>query len=124
MLRPETVIIGINSPPDMLRQQISIRVDSMIDSGLANEVKQLSDLYGWGCEALKGIGYSEWELYFKNLQSLELTKERIIKDTFALARRQQTWFKRNKSIHWFTTPVNITDIDALITTFLNNFISE
>ena len=123
-LRPDTLIIGIRSEPDVLREKIKERVELMMSIGLENEVKRLSELYGWQCEALKGIGYSEWELYFKKRQSLETTKARIIKDTIGLARRQQTWFKRNKSIHWFTTPVNIADVDALITTFLNNFIFE
>ncbi len=123
-LRPDTLIIGIRSEPDVLREKIKERVELMMSLGLENEVKRLSELYGWQCEALKGIGYSEWELYFKKRQSLETTKARTIKDTIALARRQQTWFKRNKSIHWFTTPVNIADVDALITTFLNNFIFE
>ncbi len=123
-LRPNTLIIGTRSETDVLRQHIEERVDTMISLGLESEVKKLSDSFGWSCEALKGIGYSEWELYFKNLQSMAITKQRIIKDTLALARRQQTWFKRDKSIHWFTTPVNIADIDALITSFLNNSVIE
>jgi tRNA A37 N6-isopentenylltransferase MiaA len=36
-----------------------------------------------------------------------------------LSKRQNTWFKRNKSIHWFTTPVNWQDIAELFTTQLS-----
>ena len=122
-LRNNTLVIGISIVNEKLKQQIEKRVDDMIVNGLEQEVKQLSYIYGWDCEALKGIGYSEWMLYFNGTQSIKTTRERIIKDTYELSKRQQTWFKRNKSIHWFPAPVNISNIEELITTYLNKNIS-
>ncbi|MGH7233849.1 MAG: tRNA (adenosine(37)-N6)-dimethylallyltransferase MiaA, partial [Candidatus Saccharimonadales bacterium] len=113
-LRPDTLVIGVVSQPSSLHHQITKRVESMINQGLEEEVRGLSDKYGWDCEGLKGIGYSEWRLYFNDHQSLETTKERIIKDTVALAKRQGTWFKRNKSIHWLDNPVNWQQVVALV----------
>lgn len=121
-LRPNTLIVGLSVGREQLKERIIVRVDSMLNAGLTHEVKNLADKYGWQCEGLKGIGYNEWELYFNDHQTIETTRERIIKDTYALAKRQQTWFKRHKSIHWFDTPVNSTDIDELITTYLSKHI--
>jgi len=118
-LRENTLIIGLKPDPDELKARITARVDAMLASGLEQEVRQVSQKYGWNIEGLKGIGYREWQLYFEGRQSLEQTRERIISATVQLARRQRTWFKRNKSIHWFSTPVNRQEIDDLITTFLS-----
>ncbi len=122
-LRPNTLVIGIEPSPEEVKLNIKRRVDKMISTGLENEVKDLNRRYGWKCEALKGIGYREWELYFESNQSLEDTKQRIIKNTYLLAKRQKTWFKRNKSIHWLATPVNHEEIEELVTTYLNNNLS-
>jgi tRNA dimethylallyltransferase len=91
----------------------------MLEQGLEGEAKELSERYGWQCEALKGIGYREWQAYFVGLQSYPETREKIIKATNDLAKRQATWFKRNKSIQWLKTPVNVTSVVDLVTTSLN-----
>lgn len=119
-LRPNTLVIGLQPDRDSLKERITARVDAMLAAGLEDEVQRLADQYGWDCEALKGIGYREWRDYFLGSQSLDDTRQRIIQSTLGLARRQRAWFNRNKSIHWFQTPVNHTAIDDLITTFLNN----
>jgi tRNA dimethylallyltransferase len=118
-MRAKTVIIGLQIERDILTERITQRVDAMLASGLETEVVQLAERYGWGCEALKGVGYSQWREYVLGTQSLEATRARIIKATLDLAKRQRTWFKRNKSIHWLSTPVNITAVVDLVTTELN-----
>ncbi len=118
-LRNDTIVIGVSAKTEDLKKRITKRVDDMINAGLKQEVEQLSGIYGWGCEALKGIGYSEWLLHFKGNQSIETTRERIIKDTYELAKRQQTWFKKNKSIHWYPAPVKESQLDEIVTTFLS-----
>lgn len=119
-LRANTLIIGLQPDRSELKSRITSRVQRMIDAGLEDEARHIAEQYGWKAESLKGIGYREWHDYFLGSQSLELTSERIISSTVGLAKRQRTWFKRNKSIHWVVTPVNYTHIDDLITTFLNN----
>lgn len=100
LLRPNTLVIGVQSSKDKLQQKIEERVSQMLVSGLEQEVKSLSEQYGWDCEGLKGIGYIEWRDYFSGQQSVEQTKLRIIQATRQLAKRQRTWFKRNKDIVW------------------------
>lgn len=118
--RKNTLILGINNDRTALVQRISQRVDNMIEAGLEAEVRSLVEHYGWECEALKGVGYSQWRGYFEDAATLDQTRQKIIKATLDLAKRQRTWFKRNKSIQWFTTPVKQTEIVDTVTTFLES----
>ncbi len=115
-MRSDTLILGLTVPREELRQRVTARVDNMLALGLEQEVKELVETYGWGCEALKGIGYREWREYLVGSQSIEQTRERIISATMNLAKRQRTWFKRNNSIQWISDPSKAVEI---VTTFLN-----
>lgn len=120
-LRPNTLIIGLRPKRSELKQKIITRSDAMLAAGLEDEVRRLSERYGWDCEALKGVGYAQWRGYFEGgegAQSLAETRQKIIKATSELAKRQRTWFKRNKSIQWFTTPVKWPNVVEVVTTFL------
>ncbi len=119
-LRPNTLIVGLKIEREELNRRIQKRVDLMFERGLESEVSELVDHYGWDCEGLKGVGYAQWQDYFMGAQSLAETRAKIIKATLDLAKRQRTWFKRNKSIHWITTPVNRTEVVDIVTTSLNN----
>lgn len=118
-LRDNTLIIGLQPEREELKERITKRVDAMLTAGLEDEVRELVERYGWDCEALKGVGYAQWRGYFDGTASLAETRQRIIKATTELSKRQRTWFKRNKSIRWFATPVNLEDIVDLVTTTLN-----
>lgn len=118
-LRSNTLIIGLKTDREMLKQKIEARVDGMLRAGLEQEVRQLQAVYGWQCEALKGVGYAQWRDYFLGTKNLDETRTSIIKATVDLAKRQRTWFKRNKSIQWIDTPVNLDEVVALTTAFLN-----
>lgn len=119
-LRPNTLVIGIRPEREELKQKIIDRVDAMLAAGLEGEVRSLSERYGWGCEALKGVGYAQWRGYFEGSDTLPEARQKIIKATLDLAKRQRTWFKRNKSIQWFSTPVDLDDVVEVVTTFLNS----
>ena len=100
-MRPNTLVLGLSVSKDELDRRVTKRVEAMIADGLEAEVKQLSQKYGWGVEAMTGVGYREWQAYFEGEQSMEETKQLIITHTLQYAKRQRTWFKRNKSIQWF-----------------------
>lgn len=115
--RPNTLVIGIRMPREELKKRVEARVHKMIDCGLEQEVRHLADKYGWQCEALKGIGYREWRDYFGGTQNLEETKEKIIRSTLnVLAKKQRTWFRRNKSIQWID---NASEAFGLLASFLH-----
>lgn len=115
-LRPNTLILGLQVPAEQLKTRIEQRVDDMFAAGLEYEVKRLAGEYGWGAEPMKGIGYREWKDYFAGTQSLETTRQRIIKATLGLAKRQRTWFKRNPHIQWCD---NFKKAESLLSTLTN-----
>jgi tRNA dimethylallyltransferase len=123
-LRSNTLILGLKTDRETLRHRIEQRTDAMLTVGLEAEVCGLLERYGWGCEALKGVGYAQWKGYFEGTQNLAETRQKIIKATLDLAKRQRTWFKRNKSVQWFDTPVKWPIVVAAVTTFLENPISS
>ncbi len=118
-MRENTLVLGLRPARDDLTQRIENRVDHMLAAGLETEVRQLVERYGWDCEALKGISYAQWRGYFEGTDSHDETRQKIIKATLDLAKRQRTWFKRNKSIHWITTPADQTEVVELVTTLLD-----
>lgn len=119
-LRPNTLIIGLKPPREQLKERIERRTDAMLEAGLEQEVRELAEQYGWDCEAMKGVGYAQWRGYFEGSDSLAETRAKIIKATLDLAKRQRTWFKRNKSIQWVSTPVKWPNVVELVTTFMND----
>jgi len=118
-LRKNTLILGVSVPRDELHERIERRVDSMLAAGLEGEISRLVDEYGWDAEPMKGIGYWQWKDYFAGEISLDEVREKIIKASMDLAKRQRTWFKRNESIQWLPNRENLTSAVELLTTFLN-----
>jgi tRNA dimethylallyltransferase len=102
-LRPSTLIIGLQMDREELRRRVEDRTDEMLAAGLEPEVRELAGKYGWEIEPMKGIGYREWRDYFEGNQTLDQTRQRIISATMNLAKRQRTWFKRDKNIQWFSS---------------------
>ncbi len=117
-LRQNTLILGIKLNSDNLKQAVQYRVDKMIEAGIEQEVKLLSEQYGWKIEGMKGVGYAQWEKYFLGSQTIEETRLKIVKATLDLAKKQRTWFKRNKSIHWLKYPVDQAEVVDFVTTLL------
>jgi len=115
-MRKNTLVMGLVTDRELLRERITKRVDMMLEQGLEGEVRGLAERYGWEAEPMKGIGYREWQPYFAGSQDLAETRERIIKASMDLAKRQRTWFKRNSGIQWLPDRSKAVDF---VTTFLN-----
>jgi tRNA dimethylallyltransferase len=97
--RPFRVIkFGLNLPREKLYQQINLRVDEMVKNGLIEEVKSL--LPQRHLNALNTVGYSELFNYFDGETNLDKTIEMIKQNTRRFAKRQITWFGRDKEITW------------------------
>ncbi len=92
--------IGISLPKDRLNERINRRVDSMIKSGLVEEVKTLVKKYGRSQKSFDAIGYREIIDFLNGKISLEEAAELIKKNTRNYAKRQLTWFKKDRRIHW------------------------
>jgi tRNA dimethylallyltransferase len=115
---PNTLILGIKVNTIKHHEIIHQRTLEMLKNGLENEVLNLSREYGWDIEAMKGIGYREFAKYFSKEINLNELIEKIDRDTLKLTKKQRTWFKRNKSIHWLS---NREEYVELVTTFLNKY---
>lgn len=115
-LRPNTLVIGINVSRELLKQRISARIDAMVQIGLINEVSELVNRYGYNSEAMTGIGYRAIGRYLKEEINLEDALTMFKRGDYLLAKRQMTWFKRNKYIHWFDDPNKSME---LVAEFLN-----
>jgi len=97
--RPFNIVkIGLNLPRDILYQQINYRVDKMMELGLIDEVKSL--IPHRSLNALNTVGYSELFDYFDGNTDLESALELIKQNTRHFAKRQLTWFRKDKDIHW------------------------
>ena len=89
----------LNPPRDILYERINKRVDIMVENGLVDEVKKLREM-GLSMEniSMQGIGYKEILEYLDGDTSLETAIENIKQNTRHMAKRQVTWFKREKDV--------------------------
>lgn len=98
--RYEATPIGLNCDRKLLHQNIDRRVDWMIANGWVEEVRELLKFYSSDCQALQSIGYKQIVQHLKGQLPLEQTIAEIKKQTKAFARRQLTWFRADRNIHW------------------------
>ena len=92
----------LTAPRDLLYAQINLRVDEMIKDGLLSEVERLQKRgLSKTAVSMQGLGYKELLEYLEGKQTLQETIEQIKKDTRHFAKRQLTWFKREKQAIWF-----------------------
>lgn len=93
--------IGIEMDRDILYERINKRVDKMMEQGLLDEVKGLLDMgIRRDSTAMQAIGYKELLEYIDNKCSLAEAIDKIKQESRRYAKRQMTWFKRNKDIKW------------------------
>jgi len=89
----------LNPPRDILYDRINQRVDKMVEEGLVREVKDLKNA-GLSIEniSMQGIGYKEILEYLNGVATLEEAIDNIKQNTRHMAKRQVTWFKREKDV--------------------------
>ncbi|WP_461451504.1 tRNA (adenosine(37)-N6)-dimethylallyltransferase MiaA [Mucilaginibacter sp.] len=93
------VKIGLSLPRDILYRQINYRVDKMVEAGLLDEVRSLIPYRN--LNALNTVGYSELFDHFDGNTDLETALDLIKQNTRHFAKRQLTWFRKDKDFHWF-----------------------
>jgi len=89
---------GLNLPRELLYQRINQRVDIMVEQGLVEEVRSL--LPYRHLNALNTVGYSELFDYLDGKTDLEIAIELIKQNTRHFAKRQLTWFRKDKEFIW------------------------
>ena len=94
----EAIKIGLNLPREVLYERINQRVDIMVNLGLIEEVQSL--LPYRHLNALNTVGYSELFDYFDGKTDLDTAINLIKQNTRRFAKRQLTWFRKDKEIKW------------------------
>ncbi len=94
-----------------LYERIDRRVELMIESGLLDEIREI-DLLHCSRTARQAIGYRQFDGYFAEEMSLEEAVARVQKESRNYAKRQLTWFRRDKSIEWF--PIDRLNFDNIM----------
>lgn len=90
--------IGLTRPRDVLYDRINRRVDQMFDDGLVEEARSL--LADRNLPALQTVGYRELFESFDGQYGLDRARELIQRNTRHYAKRQMTWWGRDKDIEW------------------------
>ncbi|MBI4810144.1 MAG: tRNA (adenosine(37)-N6)-dimethylallyltransferase MiaA [Ignavibacteriales bacterium] len=96
------VFVGLHWERQELYERINRRVDYMLEKGLIDEVKNLQERgYSSGLNALQTVGYKEVFDYLQGKNNYMRMVELIKQNSRRYAKRQLTWFKRDKRIKWF-----------------------
>ena len=111
----------LNDERAKLYERIDKRVDAMIEAGLVNEVQKLKDM---GCSremvSMQGLGYKEVLAYLDGEYTLEEAVYIIKRETRHFAKRQLTWFKRERDVIWLDKQTFGYDDAAILTDMISS----
>jgi tRNA dimethylallyltransferase len=94
--------LGIAVDKKILKKRIALRIDKMLRGGFLDEVKKLKKVYGCSSPAMSGIGYRQMCRFYAKELPLTEAVENFKKGDLHYAKRQMTWFKKDKRIKWIT----------------------
>ncbi len=95
------VKLGIALPADASSDRLARRIDLMLEAGAVEEVRRVLEGYPPEARALTGIGCAELAAHLRGELTLDEAKALWLKNTRAYAKRQMTWFRKDKEIAWF-----------------------
>jgi len=99
-----------------LYRRIDLRVDIMLRQGLVDEIRALlSEGIPAKCTAMQAIGYKEFVAALDGRCSIEEAADEVRKGSRHYAKRQLTWFRRNKAIHWLSRTADMTQAEIMDT---------
>ena len=102
-------VFAITMDREKLYSRIEKRVDKMVEQGLIEEVKKIVQKYSCFPTAMQGLGYKEVVEYLENKTTKEEMIEKIKKETRHYAKRQLTWFRKNKETIWLDGEKDINE---------------
>ncbi len=100
-------VFAINMDRQVLYDRINKRVDIMVEQGLIEEVKMISEKYKKYPIAMQALGYKEIKQYLDGNLTKEEAIEKIKQETRRYAKRQLTWFRKNKQTIWLDGMQNV-----------------
>ena len=107
--------IGLDfEPRKLLYDRIDLRVDIMLRQGLLEEIRELLNSgIPKNCTAMQAIGYKEFVAALDGHMTLEEAAGDLKQASRRYAKRQLTWFRRNKNIHWLTRTAETSSEEIL-----------
>ena len=102
-------VFGITMERGKLYSRINLRVDIMIEKGLEEEVRNLVNKYTKFPTAMQGLGYKEVVEYFDGNLTYEEMIDKIKQESRRYAKRQLTWFRKNKETIWLDSENDMED---------------
>lgn len=107
-------VFAIDMEREKLYERINKRVDIMLEQGLVQEVKNLREKYNCFPTAMQGLGYKEVVDYLEGKYSYEEMVDKIKQETRHYAKRQLTWFRKNKETIWLKAEDGIQNNISII----------
>ena len=101
-------LFGMEWDRETLYNRIDLRVDKMIEAGLIDEVRNVTEKFKISNTAVQGLGYKEVIEFLNGNISYEEMIEKLKLETRHYAKRQLTWFRRDKRIKWIKPDENAT----------------
>ena len=115
----------LNTDRTVLYERIEKRIDEMMEEGLVEEVRQLQAM---GCRrdsvAMQGLGYKEILAYLNGEMSLETAVNILKRDTRHFAKRQLTWFRRERDVRFLYLPEFDNDRERVLEHILQELAAE
>lgn len=115
----------VTTERDQLYRRIENRVDRMLEQGLVEEVQRLKAM---GCHrgqtSMQGLGYKEILDYLNGECSLDEAVYRLKRDTRHFAKRQLTWFKRERDVRWIHLPDFQGDLSLALERMIEDCINQ
>jgi len=98
----DILFIGLKMPKKLLDKRIKIRVHKRVKQGIESEIGMLFKKgVTWEHQSMDALGYRQWREYFEGNISNENVIDKWVRDEINYAKRQMTWFKKDKRINWF-----------------------
>lgn len=94
----KVVRIGVTAPREIMYERINLRVDKMLENGLIDEVKSLTEYQK--LVPLQTVGYTEIFKYLEGTWDLDFAIEEIKKNSRRYAKRQETWNRKVENVTW------------------------
>lgn len=115
-IKGDYLLVGIKWPSEELRVRLNKRITQMFNQDLFNEVSELVRKYGWNNNAMTSNIYEYAWQYLQGELSLQEAITKSFYEDWHLAKRQMTWFKRNKDIDW----LELDDVYSFVIKYYNN----
>ena len=111
----------VNTDRNLLYERIDRRVDLMVEQGLVEEVMHLKDMgLSRDMVSMQGLGYKEILDYLQGMYTLEEAIYVLKRDTRHFAKRQITWFKRERDVRWLNLPDFNHDLNQVLSKILQD----